>query len=127
MDNITLKKKLSTYVSDKGYLKGVNDDILYEVLVAWENWTGTGREFYRSLGFSQRQMAALIGKAKKLKREGYFGSTEFKPIRVEGQTPAAASSIDGGPCPTVEVVWTNGQVIRFSGVDHLVDFLKKSA
>ena len=60
MDNVTLKKKLSTYVSDKGYLKGVNDDLLYEILVAWENWTGPSKEFYRSLGFSFRQMAALI-------------------------------------------------------------------
>ena len=51
MDNVTLKKKLSTYESDKGYLKGVSDDILYEVLVAWENWTGSSSDFYRSLGF----------------------------------------------------------------------------
>jgi len=40
MDLVTLKKKLSTYESDKGYLKNVSDDVLYEVLVAWENWTG---------------------------------------------------------------------------------------
>lgn len=126
MDNITLKKKLSTYVSDKGYLKGVSDEVLYEVLVAWENWTGSAVEFYRSLGFSQKQMASIIGKAKKLKREGYFGNAEFKAIRVEGQT-SVTSSVDGVPCPTVEVVWTNGQVIRFSAVDHLMDFLKKSA
>ena len=65
MDNVTLKKKLSTYESDKGYLKGVSDDILYEVLIAWENWTGSSSDFYRSLGFSFRQMAGLIGKAKK--------------------------------------------------------------
>lgn len=124
MDNITLKKKLSTYESDKGYLKGVSDDILYEVLVAWENWTGTSSDFYRSLGFSFRQMAGLIGKAKKLKREGYFGTQEFKPVRIEGAAPAAMAD---GPCAAVEIVWKGGQVIRFSGVDYLVDFLKKSA
>jgi hypothetical protein len=126
MDNVTLKKKLSTYQTDKGYLKGVSDDILYEVLVAWENWTGTSSDFYRSLGFSFRQMAGLIGKAKKLKREGAFGSQEFKPVRVEGVS-APASPLADGPCAAVEIVWTNGQVIRFSGVDYLVDFLKKSA
>lgn len=124
MDNATLKKKLSSYESDKGYLKGVSDDLLYEVLVAWENWTGPSSEFYRSLGFSFRQMAGLIGKAKKLKREGAFGSQEFKPVRVEGMT--ASPAVDG-PCAAIEIVWTNGQVIRFSGVDYLVDFLKKSA
>ena len=37
MDLVTLKKKLSTYESDKGYLKNVGKDVLYEVLVAWEN------------------------------------------------------------------------------------------
>jgi hypothetical protein len=42
MDFSTLKKKLSTYESDKGYLKNASDDVLYEVLVAWENWTGPG-------------------------------------------------------------------------------------
>ena len=126
MDNVTLKKKLSTYESDKGYLKGVSDDILYEVLVAWENWTGSSSDFYRSLGFSFRQMAGLIGKAKKLKREGAFGSQEFKAVRVEGVLPSATAVADG-PCAAAEVVLSNGQVVRFSGIDHLMDFLKKSA
>ena len=71
-------------------------------------------------------MAGLIGKAKKLKREGAFGSQEFKPVLVEGSV-ASASLASDGPCAAVEIVWTNGQVIRFSGVDYLVDFLKKSA
>lgn len=124
MDNVILKRKLSTYVSDKGYLKGVSDDILYEVLIAWENWTGSGKDFYRSLGFTGAQMAALIGKAKKLKREGYFGESEFKQVHVESPTSATES---GGPCGAVEIVWTGGKVIRFSGVDFLVEFLKKSA
>lgn len=124
MDNITLKKKLSSYVSDKGYLKGVSEEILYEVLVAWENWTGSSSDFYRSLGFSFRQMAGLIGRAKRLKREGYFGSQEFKPVLVEGQ---ATAGVGGDPCAAAEIVWKGGQVIRFSGVDHLMDFLKKSA
>ena len=126
MDNVTLKKKLSTYVSDKGYLKGVNDDLLYEILVAWENWTGPSKEFYRSLGFSFRQMAGLIGKAKKLKRDGHFGEGEFKRVGVDvASEPTAVLGL--GPCPTVEIVWQNGQLIRFSAVDQLIEFLKKSA
>ncbi len=55
MDNITLKRKLSTYGSDKGYLKGVSDEVLYELLVAWEDWTGPSADFYRSLGFTIRR------------------------------------------------------------------------
>ena len=73
MDNSNLKKKLSVYVTDKGYLKNVSDEVLYEILVAWENWSGSSKEFYRSLGFTAAQMAALIGKAKKYKRQGHFG------------------------------------------------------
>ena len=35
MDFVTLKKKLSTYVSAKGYFTNVSDEVLYEVLVAY--------------------------------------------------------------------------------------------
>jgi hypothetical protein len=90
MDVVTLKKKLSAYVSDKGYLKNVGDELHYEVLIAWENWTGPSKEFYKALGFTHRQMACLIGKAKRMKGEGLFGDAGFKPVAVEGiteQTP----------------------------------------
>jgi hypothetical protein len=123
MDNITLKKKLSSYVSDKGYLKNVSDDVLYEVLLAWENWTGSSKEFYRTLGFSHRQMASVIGKAKKMKREGAFGEGEFKEIKFDSVSTDASAA---NPCAAAEVTWS-GKVIRFSGVDLLVDFLKKAS
>ena len=126
MDFVTLKKKLSTYVSAKGYLTNVSDEVLYEVLVSWENWTGSSKEFYRGLGFSQAQMAGIIGKAKKLKREGHFGASEFKQLTVEGE-PASAAVSPLAPCTGAEIVWTNGRLIRFSGVDMLIDFLKKAA
>ena len=125
MDLFTLKKKLSTYESDKGYLKNVGDDVLYEVLVAWENWTGASKDFYRALGFTHRQMAGIVGKAKKLKREGTFGSGEFKQVKID---PVMVETAAGSnPCLGAEITWTNGRVIRFSGVDMLVDFLKKVA
>jgi hypothetical protein len=44
MDTVTIKKKLSAYVSDKGYLKNVSDELHFEVLVAWENWTAVRME-----------------------------------------------------------------------------------
>ena len=124
MDNVTLKKKLSSYVSDKGYLKNVSDDVLYEVLLAWENWTGPSKEFYRSLGFTHRQMASIIGKAKKLKREGHYGEGEFKPVSVDLPSIDPAKLSQGS---AVEVLYSDGKVLRFSNVDCLVDFLKKSA
>ena len=127
MDNITLKKKLSTYVTSKGQIRNLSEDILYEVLVAWESWTGPSAEFYRSLGFTYKQMAGIVGKAKKLKREGYFGTSEFKPVKVESLPAldgvAAAGSFNGA----AELVLADGRVIRFSQVDLLIDFLKKAA
>lgn len=128
MDMITLKKKLSTYVTAKGQLRNLNEDMLYEVLVAWENWTGPSADYYRSLGFTYKQMASVIGKAKKLKREGYYGTGEFKPVKVDGI--AASAGIEDGsatPCQNAEVVWHDGRRIRFQNVDLLLDFLKKSA
>lgn len=125
MDNITLKKKLSSYVSEKGYVRGVTDDVLYEILMAWEQWTGSGKEFFRSLGLTAAQMGPLLGKAKKLKRDGHFGTAEFRQVKIEGQSDGPAIVTD--PCRGVEVVWSNGRIIRFAEVDMLVDFLKKSA
>ena len=103
MDLVTLKKKLSSYTSDRGYLLNVSDEVLYEVLIAWENWTGPSKDFYRSLGFSQKQMASVIGKAKKLKREGYFGEGDFKQIKIDSSAALPVGSGGGG----VEVVWND--------------------
>ena len=125
MDNVTLRKKLSSYLTEGGYLKNVGDEVLYELLVSWENWTGTSKEFYRSLGFTHKQMAGLVGKAKRLKREGHFGDGDFKAVKIEGISGDDASL--GRPCAAAELVWGGGQVIRFNDVTTLIDFLKKSA
>ena len=126
MDHVTLQKKLSTYVSDAGRLRNVSQEVLYEFLTAWENWTGSSSEFYRSIGFTHKQMSCLLGKAKKLKRDGIFGASEFKQIKLD-LPPDPGSPPVTGSCPAVEIVWHNGQVIRFSALDQLLDFLKKSA
>jgi len=123
MDLMTLKKKLSTYSTDKGYLKNVSDEVSYEVLKAWEEWTGQSKEFYRTLGFTYGQLGPIIGKGKKLKREGYFETSGFKQIDIDGPTESSLA----GPCNVVELIWTNGQILRFSRVDFLVEFLKKAA
>ena len=129
MDNITIKKKLSTYLTEGGYLRNVSDELLYEVLCAWEEWTGTGKEFYKTIGFSSRQMAGLIGKAKKLKREGHFGSESFKEIHIEGLEEADLGS---GSTPNanngmIELDKGKGMVIRFPNVPTLVDYLNKAS
>lgn len=124
MDNVTLKKKLSTFLTNKGYLKNVSDELLFEVLISWENWSGPSKEFYQSIGFSSTQMAGLIGRAKKLKRDGYFGTGDFKELIIE-PTPSPVQLTS--PCSGVEVVCPDGKVIRFSQVDLLLEFLKKAA
>lgn len=94
-----------------------------EILAAWEQWTGSGKEFYRAIGVSQTGMASFIGKAKKLRREGHFPAEEFKEIKVETPAMGAVS----GPCSGIELSWTEGRVIRFPQVDQLLEFLKKAA
>ena len=43
-DNIILKKKLSTFKSSGGRLRGINDEVIIDVLRSWENWTGKSIE-----------------------------------------------------------------------------------
>ena len=124
MDNTILKKRLSTYRTEKGILKNVSDELLIDILRAWEAWPGNAKDFYTSIGVSWKQMAKLMGKAKRLQREGRFPESEFKEIRVEGSSEAAGPM---SPCQGIELSWEAGKVIRFQQVEQLVDFLKKVA
>lgn len=69
-----LKKKLSTFRSEKGKITKVSDELAVEILLAWEQWTGPASGFYSALGADYRKMAKILGKAKKLKREGISNS-----------------------------------------------------
>lgn len=125
MDPAVLKKKLSTYVTEGGQLRNVSEDLLCELLRAWEEWTGTGKEFYTALGFSKQQMASLIGKAKRLKREGYFGFEQFKEIRApEAMTEPELHA--GAQCRCIELQNGKGQVIRFPQLSQLMEYLEKA-
>ena len=101
--------------------------MLYEVLVSWENWTGSSKEFYSTLGFTHRQMSSLIGKAKKLKREGYFGEGDFKQLQLNPEGIIPAETVVSNKCNAAEIVMSDGKVIRFAQIDYLLDFLKRSA
>lgn len=122
-DHTILKKRLSTYRSEKDRIRKVPAEVLSELLRAWESWTGTSKDFYTSIGVSPKQMAVLVGKAKKLKREGHFPAEEFQEIRVD--PVAGGGSCGSGSC--IELNWSEGKVIRFGQVEQLVDFLKKVA
>ena len=120
MDLEVLKKKLSTFRGEGGRVHGVSDELLLELLQAWEQWTGPGSGFARAIGMNRNAIPKLIGKAKRLRREGHFPVDDFKEIKVAdpGGRPLP-------PCSGIEVAWENGRLIRFAQVDQLIDFLKK--
>jgi hypothetical protein len=123
MDLEILKKKISSYRTEGGHLKKVPDELAMEVLGAWEQWTGPAKEFYVAIGVSQYKMASVLGRAKRLKRDGHFPVEDFKEIKIAPVPPTGEVS---GLC-TIEIHWEGKQVIRFALVDQLVDFLKKVA
>lgn len=124
MDNTVLRKRLSTFKTSGGSLIKVSDDLLFDVIRAWEAWTGTSTELAKELGVNVKQVSFLVRKAKKLQREGRFPESEFKEIKIEPSSVVAPFS--GGPCG-IEIAWDQGKIIRFSQVEQLVDFLKKVA
>ena len=125
MDLEILNKKVSTFRSDSGRVTKVSDELLMEILSAWEQWTGPAQGFYRAIGVSSKGMGSIIGRAKKLKREG-FPVEPFKEIKIEGSSSNIVP-LQSGPCSGVEIIWDNGKLIRFQQVEQLIDFLKKVA
>lgn len=121
MDNAILKKRLNTYKSAKGTLKDVSNEVVFEVLRAWENWPGSAADLYRELGLSKMQMVTMIQKAKRLVKSGVVTESEFKEIAVAGGIS------QGSPCQGIELGLSDGRVIRFPTVDPLLEFLKKAA
>lgn len=126
MDLDILKKKISTFRGDGGRVRITDDHLLMEILSAWEQWTGPASGFYGAIGVSQKGISSIIGKAKKLRREGHFPAEDFKEIKVEGATEGLVA-MSGGPCTGIELSWDQGKVIRFPLVDQLIEFLKKAA
>ena len=128
MDLTVLKKKISSYRTPKGQIRNLPDELLGEILYAWEQWTGPSSAFYKELGADYRKMGALMGRAKKLKREGRFPEPEFTEIAIDAdeQTLPAVCSASSSGC-NIELVWDNNKVIRFGTPDLLLDFLKKAA
>ena len=117
-----LRKKISSYRTEGGHLKKVSEELMIEVLMAWEQWTGPVQGFYSAIGVNKYSLAKLIGNAKKLKRNG-FPTDGFKELKVVSGGGEVGPS---QPCNGIELKW-NERLIRFPEVDQLVDFLKKAA
>lgn len=123
MDLEILSNKVSSYRDNGGRVRKVSDELLLEILAAWEQYTGPASGFYKALDVSAKGISSNIGKAKKLKREG-FPAGDIKEIKVDGSD---VPSVLSGPCTGIELCWDQGKVIRFRIVDQLVKLLKKAA
>lgn len=121
-----LKKKISTFRGEGGRVRITDESLLMEILLAWEQWQGPVKEFYRAIGVSQKGMASIMGRAKRLRREGHFPAEEFKEVKVEG-SGSDGVVVAGGPCQGIELSWERGKVIRFFQINQLIEFLKKAA
>lgn len=118
MDNTILRKKLNTYKSPKGSLKGMSHEVILEVLQAWQNWPGSTADLYRDLGLSKGQMSALIRAGKKLVKSGAVVESEFKEVKVE-----SAPIYDDYCKSPITMKWEKNKIIKFSQVHQLVEFL----
>lgn len=121
MDNGVLRKRLNTFKTGKsGRLVRVSDEVVMEVLRAWENWPGTAVDLYRELGLSKMQLVTMIQKAKRLVKSGVVPEPEFKEVKVEG---AGHSSACSSP---ITMKLGKNRVVRFSDVDQLIEFVSKT-
>jgi hypothetical protein len=121
MELEVLKKKLSAFKGEGGRVRNVSDDLLLEVLGVWEVFPGSAKDFYRGIGVSKTGIASILGKAKRLKRDG--GISPFSEVKIEGLTDSPNSL--SMPCD-IEVQ-DNNKIIRFRKVDLLIEYLKKVA
>jgi len=118
--NAVLKRRLNTFKSEKGALRDVSTELVFEVLRAWENWTGKTSALYRELGLSKMQMVTMIQKAKRLVKQGVVQESEFKEISTSIVSAPLASGSG------IEVVVEGGRVVRFGQIDQVIEFLKKA-
>jgi hypothetical protein len=124
MDLTVLSKKISSYRTPTGRITNLPNELLAEILHAWEQWSGAPGAFYKAIGADFRKMGKLMGKAKQLKRDGAFDGLNFTEITLDQES---GQVMELPPCSGVELVWEGGRIIRFSRLEMLLDFLKKAA
>jgi len=121
MDLIVLKKKLSAYQTKSGKFTRINNEVLVELLRSWEQWTGTAKQLATELGMTRKQLAPLIGKAKKVMRDGNQATESFKEL-TGLELPGIVGPV--GLNGYIELVWDGQRVIRFSTPQQLAEFLR---
>ena len=124
MDLTVLSKKISSYRTNSGKITNLPNELLAEILHAWEQWSGPAQGFYKALGVDYRKFGSIMGKAKQLKRDGAFDGLNFTEVVLDQES---GQIMELPPCSGVELVWEGGRIIRFSRLEMLLDFLKKAA
>lgn len=119
MENGVIRKRLNTYKSEGGRLSKVDDEVVLEVLRAWENWQGSTADLYRELGLSKMQLLIMLKKGKELVKNGVGSGGSFKEISI-----SAAPIGSAGAGYAIEVSMEHGRLVRFKEVSQLVEFLK---
>ena len=121
-ENLILKKRLNTCRTSKGTLTNVPDDLVIDIVRAWEKWPGTAKSLYNGLGLQRQQLSNIIRKGKKLLKGGKQTLGPFTPVEIKTSTAKDFNN----KIPIV-LSWDKRKSIRFYQVDHLVEFLKKAA
>jgi hypothetical protein len=121
-ENLILKKRLNTCRTSKGNLTSVPDNLVIDIIRAWEKWPGTAKSLYTSLGLQKQQLSNIIRKGKKLLKSGKQTLGPFTPLEIK----TSATKDFNNKIPIV-LSLDKKKSIRFYQVDHLVEFLKKAA
>lgn len=119
MEFEVMKKKLDTYRRPKGQFRGVNSDLLLELLRMWESHSGSSADFARKLGMKNKQLARLVQEARKIATTTEAIDPAFHELPTQGPIQGTVSGI--------EMIWGSDKIIRFPTVETLMDFLKKAA
>jgi hypothetical protein len=120
--NLFLKKRLNVCRTSTGRLYQIPDDLVIDIVKAWERWPGTAKSFYQSLGIKKEQLGCIMKKGKRLFKEGKEKLGPFVPVDIKN--PAAINTNQKDP---IILSLDKKKTIRFYQVGQLVEFLKKCA
>lgn len=118
-ENMILKKRLNNCRTAKGNLSKVPNELVIDVMRAWERWAGTSKSFYQSIGLKKQQLAIIIKRGKRIFKESADKLGPFTPVEVK-----PSYNNDRNP---IVLRLDQKKSIHFYQVDHLVEFLKKAA
>jgi hypothetical protein len=121
--NLVLKKKINTFKNGKGVIRDISDSLVVEVLRSWENYTGTARSFYLSIGLTTKQFTYITEKAKKVVKGNTDKIGSFIPVAIKDTNEQER------PYNKVPIIlnWDRKKIIKFYSVAQLVEFLKIAA